>query len=83
MFCLVSPLPSAASELPRVSGADLVRALECAGFLFHSQRGSHRKLRHVDGRTVIVPMQRELAPGTLRSILKQAGLSVAELRDLL
>ncbi len=70
-------------DLPHVSGAEVVRALEHAGFAFRSQRGSHRKLRHADGRTVIVPMHRELAPGTLRSILKQAGLSVTELRDLL
>jgi predicted RNA binding protein YcfA (HicA-like mRNA interferase family) len=48
-----------------------------------SQRGSHRKLRHSDGRTAIVPMHREVAPGTLRSILKQAGLSEDQLRDLL
>jgi predicted RNA binding protein YcfA (HicA-like mRNA interferase family) len=71
------------SELPHVAGADAVRALERAGFVFRSQRGSHRKLRHSDGRTVIVPMHRELAPGTLRSILKQAGLSVEQLRALL
>jgi predicted RNA binding protein YcfA (HicA-like mRNA interferase family) len=68
---------------PHVSGADVVRALERAGFAFRSQRGSHRKLRHADGRTAIVPMHRELAPGTLRSILKQAGLSLDQLRDLL
>jgi len=60
-----------------------VQALERAGFAFRSQRGSHRKLRHADGRTVIVPMHRELAPGTLRSILRQAGLSVTDLRGLL
>ena len=70
-------------DLPRLSGADVVRVLERAGFAFRSQRGSHRKLRHADGRTVIVPMHRELAPGTLRSILKQAGLSVEQLRELL
>ena len=69
--------------LPRVSGADVIHALERAGFVFRSQRGSHRKIRHPDGRTVIVPMHRELAPGTLRSILKQAGLSVEQMRDLL
>jgi predicted RNA binding protein YcfA (HicA-like mRNA interferase family) len=70
-------------DLPHVSGAEAASALERAGFAFRSQRGSHRKLRHPDGRTVIIPMHRELASGTLRSILKQAGMSVAELRDLL
>ncbi len=70
-------------ELPRISGAEAVAALERAGFAFRSPRGSHRKIRHSDGRTAIVPMHRELAPGTLRSILKQAGLRVPELGDLL
>ena len=67
----------------RASGAEVARALERAGFVTRSQRGSHRKLRHSDGRTAIVPMHREVAPGTLRSILKQAGLSEDQLRVLL
>jgi predicted RNA binding protein YcfA (HicA-like mRNA interferase family) len=61
----------------------VARALERAGFVMRSQRESHRKLRHADGRTVILPVHREVAPGTLRSILKQAGLSEDQLRDLL
>ena len=69
-------------RLPRLSGAEAVRALERAGFAVVSQRGSHRKLRHPDGRVVIVPMHRELASGTLASILRQAGLSQAELEEL-
>jgi predicted RNA binding protein YcfA (HicA-like mRNA interferase family) len=40
-------------------------------------------MRHPNGRTVIVPMHRELAPGTLASILRQAGLGTAELVALL
>jgi predicted RNA binding protein YcfA (HicA-like mRNA interferase family) len=48
-----------------------------------SQRGSHVKLRRDDGRVVIVPMHAELARGTLRSILRQAGLSLDELTALL
>jgi predicted RNA binding protein YcfA (HicA-like mRNA interferase family) len=45
-------------DLPQISGAEAVHALERAGFVFRSQRGSHRKLRHPDGRTAIVPMHR-------------------------
>lgn len=60
--------------LPVVSGTDTIRALERIGFELRSQRGSHAKLRRADGRTVIVPLHRELAIGTLRSILRQAGL---------
>lgn len=70
-------------RLPVASGADVIRALGRAGFSEISQRGSHVKLRHADGRTAIVPLHRELAPGTLRSVLRQAGLSADELVDLL
>jgi predicted RNA binding protein YcfA (HicA-like mRNA interferase family) len=70
-------------RLPVASGADVIRALGQAGFSEISQRGSHVKLRHADGRTAIVPLHRELAPGTLRSVLRQAGLSADELVNLL
>ncbi len=57
------------------------RKLLAAGFIETSQRGSHVKfVRAVpEGlRTVIVPSHRELAVGTLRSILRQAGLTSDE-----
>jgi predicted RNA binding protein YcfA (HicA-like mRNA interferase family) len=54
-----------------------------AGFAQISQRGSHVKLRNEAGRTAIVPLHRELAPGTLRSILRQAGLSVDDFVKLI
>lgn len=69
-------------RLPVVSGSEAVRTLGKAGFAEISQRGSHVKLRNA-GRTVIVRLHRELAPGTLRSILRQAGLSVDEFTALL
>ena len=69
--------------LPIVSGAKTVKALGKSGFEQVSQKGSHVKLRHADGRTVIVPMHDELAKGTLRSVLRQAGLSVEEFAALL
>lgn len=69
--------------LPVISGAEAVRVLGGVGFSQVSQRGSHVKLRRDDGRTVIVPLHRELARGTLRSILRQANLSAEEFADLL
>ena len=71
------------AKLPAVSGDDVVRALKKIGFTRVSQRGSHVKLRHPDGRVVIVPMHKELASGTLRSILRQSGLTVDEFIKLL
>ena len=70
-------------SLPVVSGHEVVRALAKVGFSEVSQRGSHLKLRSQEGRTVIVPMHRELARGTLRSILRQADLTVEAFIDLL
>ncbi|MGH2720770.1 MAG: type II toxin-antitoxin system HicA family toxin [Actinomycetota bacterium] len=69
-------------SLPIVSGAETIRALARAGFERVGQRGSHVKLRNRGGRTVIVPMHDELARGTLRSILRQAGLSAEEFVEL-
>jgi predicted RNA binding protein YcfA (HicA-like mRNA interferase family) len=69
--------------LPIISGADAVRAFGKAGFERVSQRGSHVKLRHRDGRVVIVPMHDELARGTLRSMLRQADLSPDDFLQLL
>jgi hypothetical protein len=47
-----------------------------------SQRGSHAKLRGSEGRTVIVPNHREVARGTMRSILRPADLTVEEFERL-
>lgn len=69
-------------HFPVMSGAEMIAALQRADFMQVSQKGSHVKLRHVDGRVVIVPNHRELAQGTTRSILRQAGLSADEFRRL-
>jgi predicted RNA binding protein YcfA (HicA-like mRNA interferase family) len=58
---------------------EVQRKLEAAGFRQYSQKGSHVKFtKDVDGGllVVIVPHHREVAVGTLRSILRQAGLSI-------
>lgn len=69
--------------LPVVSGKDTIRALEKYGYSRVSQKGSHVKLRNDEGRTVIVPLHRELARGTLASILRQSDLSADEFIRLL
>ena len=70
-------------RLPVVSGRQTVKALGKLGFAEVSQRGSHLKLRNESGRTVIVPLHDELARGTLRSILRQADITIDELRGSL
>ena len=69
-----------------LSAQQVVRALQRAGFNVVSQRGSQLKLKKQidDGElVVIVPEHRELAEGTLASILRQAKLSREELERLL
>ena len=70
---------------PRVNASEIVRALRRAGFEPARQEGSHLTLHHrVTDRQVTVPMH----PGDLtvrltHKILKQAGLSADDLRELL
>ena len=72
------------SKLPVVSGQDCVKALEKIGFYFKRQEGSHIVLRRDDPFSqVIVPNHRELDRGTLRAIIRQAGMSVDEISKLL
>ncbi|MBX3081591.1 MAG: type II toxin-antitoxin system HicA family toxin [Anaerolineae bacterium] len=70
-------------KLPVISGQECIRALQHGGFYISSQKGSHVKLRHANGRIVIVPNHRELDRGTLRSIISQAGLTIEEFLELL
>ena len=50
------------------------------GFRERSQKGSHLKLVDDEGRVVIVPIHtKDLPQGTLRSILRQAGLNLEDL----
>jgi predicted RNA binding protein YcfA (HicA-like mRNA interferase family) len=64
-------------SLPRVSGAEAIRALEKLGFVVVRQRGSHVVLRRGPGGCV-VPNHRELKTGTIAGVLKQAGVGVDE-----
>lgn len=67
------------SKLPRISGRECVKALERAGFSQKRQQSSHSILRRDNPfAQVVVPDHTELDRGTLRSIIRHAGLSVDE-----
>ncbi len=62
--------------LKRLSGDDVIRIFLIAGFIVHSQQGSHVKLRRTAGndtQTLTIPRHKELDAGTLRAIVRQAG----------
>jgi predicted RNA binding protein YcfA (HicA-like mRNA interferase family) len=73
------------SKLPVVSGQDVIKALAKIGYEFDHQRGSHIVLRQgfEPHRRLTVPNHKEIAKGTLRKIIRDAGLSVEDFVDLL
>ena len=64
-----------------ISGKSMVKLIGKVGFFEVSQKGSHIKVKRVENSetdVVIIPNHKELTPGTFRSILKMAGLSLEE-----
>lgn len=72
-------------SLPAVTGQEVLKALVGVGFVHVSTKGSHAKVAHPHGRVAVVPTQggRDIPQGTLGSILRQAGPTVAEFREFL
>jgi predicted RNA binding protein YcfA (HicA-like mRNA interferase family) len=71
------------SRLPVCSGADAVRAFCRLGYVVDHQTGSHIILRHPNLRRLTIPDHRELAKGTLRSLIREAGISKEQFAELL
>jgi predicted RNA binding protein YcfA (HicA-like mRNA interferase family) len=72
------------SVLPNLKPRQVVSALKRAGFVEHHQKGSHLYLFHPQARRMTsVPMHPgDVKSGTLRAIVKQAGLSEEQFRQL-
>ena len=72
-------------KLPVVSGSEAVKAFRKVGYEFDEQHGSHIILRHSSPphRRLSVPNHKELAKGTLRTLIREAGLTVEEFTELL
>jgi predicted RNA binding protein YcfA (HicA-like mRNA interferase family) len=71
-------------KLPVVSARECITVLQKAGFVFDRQNGSHATyIRTKPYARVTIPKHGTLAPGTLRSILRSAGLTIEEFVNLL
>jgi predicted RNA binding protein YcfA (HicA-like mRNA interferase family) len=71
-------------RLPVISGAEAVKAFERAGWRVDRQRGSHVVLLKAGGLVSLsVPQHRELAPGTLRALIRASGMSVDQFAERL
>ena len=68
------------STLPNVSGRKVVQALVKLGYEKDRQKGSHIVMRQLSSphRRIVVPDHKEVAKGTLRAIIRHAGLTVEE-----
>lgn len=73
------------SKLPRITGNQLIKALQKLGFSVARIKGSHHILIHEDGRRTVVPVHsgEDVGTGLLAQILKDCQITRDHLRDLL
>ncbi|MDI6888220.1 MAG: type II toxin-antitoxin system HicA family toxin [Methanocellales archaeon] len=74
------------TRLPVISGEEAIKVLNKAGFVFVRQKGSHVRMKKVTSERTInvtIPLHDVLDRGTLRSIIRSAGLTVEEFVELL
>ncbi len=64
-------------DIPVLSGARIVKALEDLGFHQVRQRGSHVVMRR-GSQGCVVPLHREVKRGTLAGVIRQAGVSAED-----
>jgi predicted RNA binding protein YcfA (HicA-like mRNA interferase family) len=69
--------------LPVVSGMEARTAFERAGWRFNRQKGSHMVLTKPGHYPLSIPDHDELDRGTLKSLIRVAGMSVDDFYKLL
>jgi len=72
-------------RLPTVKAADVMRALEKAGFQKVRQSGAHVHFKHPDGRLIPVPLHpgQDIGRGLLRKIIRDMAVTRKEFLNLL
>ncbi|MBS0600857.1 MAG: type II toxin-antitoxin system HicA family toxin [Proteobacteria bacterium] len=71
-------LPDLGGTTPVLTPREVLRLLGCLGFVEIRQRGSHKQLRHPDGRGTTVPFHagRDISPILLRQIARDIGVTI-------
>ena len=62
-------------KLPVISGDEFVKAVDHIGYNWDHTEGSHMVLLNESGRRLVVPRHKELGPGLLRKLIREAGIS--------
>ena len=72
-------------KLPRIKARNIIKILEKKGFVLVRQSGSHKIYRNKKGKRVTIPYHsnKVLHPKILRNIMRDAEISIEELRELL
>ena len=66
------------------SGKRVVKALRRIGYIIDHQRGDHVFMHNLEKNiSVIVPLHKEIKKGTLNNIIKKAGITIDELKELI
>jgi len=66
------------------SGKRVVKALRRIGYIVDHQRGNHVFMHNLEKNlSVIVPLHKEVKKGTLNNIIKKAGITIEELKELI
>ena len=72
-------------KLPRVTAEEVIKVLEHVGFLLSRQSGGHKIYKNQEGKRATVPYHsgKTLHPKLLKSILRDAGLTIEQFKDML
>jgi predicted RNA binding protein YcfA (HicA-like mRNA interferase family) len=76
-------MPRSTPKLPALKAREVIRLLESVGFYEVRQRGSHLQLKRGNLLVTVPVHSGDLNPGTLHSIIRQAGMTVDEFLTLL
>jgi predicted RNA binding protein YcfA (HicA-like mRNA interferase family) len=71
------------ARLPIISGDDFVKAMRKIGYVWDHTEGSHMILLHPSRGRLSVPRHKELGPGLLRTLIRDADLSREEFIGLM
>jgi predicted RNA binding protein YcfA (HicA-like mRNA interferase family) len=73
------------SDLPAITGRQLIKALKKLGFEVIRSKGSHHFLRHDDGRCTTIPVHagETIGRGLFAQIKRDCEISVGDLREVL